>query len=232
MTIKLPEPEYYSLEMLARRWGCSVGEVIHYGGIGMIHLCVLSDGWYLESGYYDSPVDSDDRFTVPDNHYYSFNELLPLYPRTIREIARFGEVKNPDFWASTDKYLWLNPFRYDLEQPNEDTLSPIIIRSNDLFARRLDVKNFEELGANDSQHIVSFDVPVTDTSLKAMVPQLNEWAMVFWDSYFKQNKKTPTKEETAKFLKKTHKLRWTESAIIRELSGRALERLYEEARRG
>lgn len=136
---KLPEPAYFSLAMLSKRWECSISDIIHYGMASDLPICVVSDGWHLEEGYYD------DGFPIPTGQRYSFDELLPLHGRVIKEISKFGQYSNPFFSAEGDNYLHLD-YRYDQDEPDISTLKAVQITSSDLMIRKEDVYKFEENG--------------------------------------------------------------------------------------
>ncbi|KTG17758.1 MULTISPECIES: hypothetical protein [unclassified Guyparkeria] len=43
----LPEKEWFSLDEIAERWGCSTDYLIHIGGQGLLAMGVWADGWEI-----------------------------------------------------------------------------------------------------------------------------------------------------------------------------------------
>lgn len=96
MKLNLPEPEYYSLEILARRWDCPIDEILHYGRTGQLKMSVISEGWYIEEYHYE--LLSDDEYgQVPDDYRRSYNEALLIHPSSIRKIITNTETSHPLF---------------------------------------------------------------------------------------------------------------------------------------
>jgi len=94
--VKLPEPDYFTTAQLSKRWGVSEEDVLQYAVTGQLRTSVVSKGWYMESGYYDCERDDErQRFTVPDDEFFSRNRLHWLCVRSISEVLDNGVCDNP-----------------------------------------------------------------------------------------------------------------------------------------
>ena len=95
-TKELPEPKCYTVEQLAKKWGCAPEDILHYGRTGQLTLSVLSEGWWIE--YANLEGDEGNEFYNFLFDEYSSGQLLRLSASTARHLLKNGFVNNPPFY--------------------------------------------------------------------------------------------------------------------------------------
>jgi antitoxin component of MazEF toxin-antitoxin module len=129
----LPEPDFYTIQTLAEKWGCSQGVVLNYALTGQLQLSVESQGWKIEYGLIEK--DDDGRwFSIPEEIKISRSDVLQLSFRDQKELVRHGIVSSPSF--QEEKYAYASSLSDT--QGNEITiyLNDIIVSipdANDVF---------------------------------------------------------------------------------------------------
>jgi hypothetical protein len=117
-TGSLPEKEWFSLNEIAERWGCSEHYLIHLAGVGKLRVGVIADAWILEI-WNELPLPAHSRPETPtDDHEApeSQSRVIPidgfvtvpptvaqaLEHHTIQPLTEFDYPRNdePKPWSS------------------------------------------------------------------------------------------------------------------------------------
>lgn len=147
---ELPEPNFYTLEMLARKWGCKVNDILHYGLTGQLKISVLSSGWYLEGGYYDEIEENRPPHRIPDIQRWTINELFVLHHFDLSILAKESILENPNFEAEPGRYLEVSGMHHTPDSPPHGAK---IIGLRDLMIKLEHVREFEEKRSSRSPDI-------------------------------------------------------------------------------
>ena len=134
---KLPEPKFYSVEMLAKKWGCTPELIIKYGIGDQLKLSVLSRGWHIEYGEAIEEPNGCVTF-LPTNYIYYAHEPLNLCLFSTMDIIRNGSTNNPSFDFDDKKYNYASISDH---HHNEK----ITVTKDDLIIDLKDVLEFEKL---------------------------------------------------------------------------------------
>ncbi|MCB9980759.1 MAG: hypothetical protein H6863_06465 [Rhodospirillales bacterium] len=210
----LPEPSFYTLKTLAKRWNCIEDQILNYVLTGQLKASVLTQGWWMEKGYFEKP-DDDNWFRIPENIYTSYDEILDLTLRSVRQILNGNERDDPDFETPKDEYLCFSGQHYPSDvYPEAPSLKP-----SDLIFRLKQVKKFEGSVTNDK--ISNFvNIPDKRKTLKQLELEMCADAMPVWEKYYNKHKTEPTRIETAELLIRSYSQKYGHhnvNSIIRHL---------------
>lgn len=155
MMSNVPEPTFYSLSLLAKKWNCGVDDLLHYGVTGQLNVSVLTMGWWLEKGAYD--YDGDARFRVPEGHVFSQGQLIKISPLTVQKFVGKESVTDPIFIIEEDRYCYISEERH---------LQPVVINLKDLMVSMEDALSFE--GEKKDQPGSEYTTPFIQLLLRAI----------------------------------------------------------------
>ncbi|MEO1751155.1 hypothetical protein [Thiofaba sp. EF100] len=94
--VELPEKEWFSLEEIAERWGCSVDDLLHYGETDVIRICAKTRNMQFVRG------------RIQNGHFIDSSEpekiagIIAVPPPIIGEIAD-GKPITEGIWAELKK---------------------------------------------------------------------------------------------------------------------------------
>lgn len=93
---KLPEPKFYTVQVLAEKLGCTESDILNYALTGQLDLSVESQGWTIEYG----SIEEDDEgrwFSIPEEIKKSRGDFFKLSLRDQKDLVRNGFVTDPSF---------------------------------------------------------------------------------------------------------------------------------------
>lgn len=118
--------EWFTLEQVADRWGCTTDDLLHYGDVGLLDLCIrpgveplnfILAPWGDETGprqyLYNENADE-----MAWDYALSFYSLIPVGGRCLQFISKTGRAqvtvkKIPSIYGVT-RYLFDLPFDNDM----------------------------------------------------------------------------------------------------------------------
>lgn len=105
----LPEKEWFTLEEIAKRWGCTVHDLLHYGTNKKLTLCfrpgcrpihyILSPCTILDDGWPEEAIDGKDVFIDNSEKWNGINRFLSNWSLVcipephLFHISKYGEWK-------------------------------------------------------------------------------------------------------------------------------------------
>ena len=132
MRYNIPEPKYFKIDQLSKRWSCSKEDVLHYASLSQLELGVISNNWHMERGDYED-TDDDSYYKITTEIFFSSNQYFGLFVRDIKDLIKHGHVFLTSFFTNNDDYLCISNNYPDV----------IKIDQNDLLASLHEVNRFE-----------------------------------------------------------------------------------------
>ena len=117
---QLPELDFYTVPALAKKWGCEIQDVLHYGLTGQLNFSLLSHGWWIE---YISVVEEIEereplpsikrRICIAEDCKYSNGDLLKLAQPSVRRLIKNGALNDPTFQHESYDFLQLSQINHE-----------------------------------------------------------------------------------------------------------------------
>jgi hypothetical protein len=135
----LPEKDWFELSEVAARWGCTESDLIHYGTLSWLEICVVvPDDIY---GFKLFPECEYEHLKSPGSENPGFPKIIAMKVDDIRAIENRGKtnIDGGRYGATEMKWYKVEPFYFDQGRP---VLTHV--DSNDLRITRLARNKFEE----------------------------------------------------------------------------------------
>jgi hypothetical protein len=135
----VPEKDWFTLSEVAERWECGQNEIIHYGSLSLLEICVVVPNNIYD---YKVPPDCEYKNTIsPGSEREGDPQIIALNVRDIKDIENKGKHTIYGGRYGTYEFLW-----YTIEEycRNNVSAEPVQVDASNLRITKLARDKFEK----------------------------------------------------------------------------------------